>query len=305
MASRAIDKPCVYGGARHVAAKRKGPVQPRAPMPRAWISDPRDLCRPPDDAGRKAAMESVYGKLTAGRKPAPKGESPHLVMSVGPPGAGKSTISRLLVKHASSIPPESYVEVDFDSIGDLAGAYDALKNLPDLEGRPTGVGYAWAWASCDFSTAYSGELLRRLMDERYNLIVQSHDQQMLIDAQMRDYVCTLFYVAVSRETALRRAAKRAEETGRFLQPANAETGWGWKEAVNDMWTRYRERVPWYALWADNLALVSNEVDGKYPGPEDFRLFIAHPPLEPEQDWHGVISGFYAALADVHGEKSQK
>jgi hypothetical protein len=72
-----------------------------------------------------------------------------------------------------------------------------------------------------------------------------------------------------------------------------------------MWSRYRLLVPWFALWADNFALVGNDVDGRYPGPDDFRVFVAHPPLAPDQDWHSVLAGFYAAIAEAHGEKPGK
>jgi hypothetical protein len=72
-----------------------------------------------------------------------------------------------------------------------------------------------------------------------------------------------------------------------------------------MWASYRESTPWCALWADSLVVVSNERDGHYPTADDFRVYVCHPPLTENQDWHGVVSGFYAAIAEAHGDAPDK
>lgn len=301
---RTLNKPCrpgVYGG----AAKKAAPVETKAAMPRAWIGDLRELCPPLTGAEEKEQAETAYQTLTRGKTPVPKDKTPHLVWTIGPQGAGKTTIGRRLVEYRSGEPAENYVEVDFDAALELTPVAARIRDIPDMEGRPTGVGFAYGWDRCLNTVTYSGQVLARLMDERYNLIVQSHSPFTLIEAQLRGYVCTLFYVAVSKETALRRAAKRAVELGQFVEPASAQNAWGWEALVESTWERYRAQVPWYALWADNFVVANNDVDGKYPGPDDFKTYVCHPPLEPDQSWTGVVSGFYAAMAAAHGEEGNK
>lgn len=286
-----------------LAARRAGrpSVAERAPeQPELrWVGDARAACPPLSaDEVRKRA-DALYDRLTAGRAPAPPGKAPHFVLTIGPPGAGKTTVARTLVGLEGGA--ADYVELDYDALLDFFPEGDAIRSARDMDGRPTGVGHAFGWEACMYVPVPAAvAALARLQEARYNLIVHSHVQVDLIAAQSWGYVCTLLYVAVSPETALRRCAERARTLGRYLEGASAENGWGWADPVNRMWSRYRAHAPWYALWADRFAIVVNDRDGAYPSPEDFRVLDCHP---PGVDWRDVLSGFFAAVAKAHGEAS--
>jgi hypothetical protein len=286
---RNLHKPCTCGGAPEAA--------PRAKI---WISPP--FC--PESGDAEAMAERLYKVLTKGKTPAPKGTTPHLVLSAGPPGAGKTSVARLLVKHRSDFPLEAYLEFDSDALYDLAGLGAATQDLRDVHGQLTGIGYALGWNMCDATAVLAQRLVQRLIHERYHLIVHYHNPEVVLPtAQNAGYVCTLLYVVVTLETALRRAAHRAEELGRFLRPGPADD-WGWKDAGDYLQKRYRLMVPWYALWADNLVVVLNEVDGAEPGADDFRAFICHPPVPADMSWQGVIGTLYEAVEEAHAEAAK-
>ncbi len=276
-----------------------GPQNGAPPAPgHVWIGDPQEACARPTDEERNQTMEMMFRRLTEGKKPAKKNQSPHMILSIGPPGSGKSTVTRSLAISLSSEPVGNYVEFDFDTLGEQDGSLDKARNLTDLEGRPTGIGYAFAWLACDTSVAYGDSLLQRLMEGRYNLMLQSHDQRVLMDAHWLGYTCTLLYVAVSEETAVRRAGKRAEEVGRFQRPATAENAWGWKSQIARTWGLYRRQAPWYALWADTFVVVNNDVDGQFPTVADFVVLDPHRP-SGTGGWGEAVGEMQAAIEDAH------
>lgn len=299
MASRPVN--LAYGGG---AAKNKTSPPPEAGLtaPPLWIGDPANFCATATDKN----IDVVFKRLTAGKKPAAAGVLPHIVMTIGPPGAGKSTLARQFLSHWSDMKEGNYVELDADSILDYLPAGEQLRNLPDMLGRPTGVGAAYGWDDCiGHVEGITTALFYRLMEERYYIIYHSHYYMHLIETNYAGYVSTLLYVAVSRETALRRAAARAKETGRFLRPALENNGWGWENTVTRMWHTYRSWAPWYALWADNLGVVNNDRDGHEFAKEDFKSFLTHPPEPSGENWTQYVSGLWHAIGDAHGPEVAK
>jgi predicted ABC-type ATPase len=290
------------------AAKKKtsqppqglGP-EPGLTKPPLWIGDPTNFCPTTTDKN----IDMVFKLLTAGKKPAAANVPPHIVMTIGPPGAGKSTIARQFLMHWSDMKEDNYVELDADLILDYLPQGEQLRNLPDILGRPTGVGAAYGWDDCIGNVeGITSAIFFRLLEERYYIIYHSHYHMHLIEIGCAGYVSTLLYVAVSRETALRRVAARAKETGRFLRPAMESNGWGWENAVMRMWYTYRNWAPWYALWADNLGIVNNDRDGHEFVKEDFKSYLSHP-TEPGVDWTQIVSGLWHAIGAVHGPEASK
>jgi hypothetical protein len=292
------------------AAKKKTSQPPRGlgpesepTMPPLWIGDPTNFCPTTTDKN----IDMVFNLLTAGKKPAAANDPPpHIVMTIGPPGAGKSTITRQFVKHWSEMKEDNYVELDADLILDYLPEGGRLRNLPDMLGRPTGVGAAYGWDDCIGKVeAITSAVFFRLLEKRYYIIYHSHYYMHLIEMAHAGYVSTLLYVAVSRETALRRAAARAKETGRFLRPGAMESnGWGWEDTVMWMWHNYRNWAPWYALWADNLGVVNNDRDGHEFVKEDFKSYLSHP-TEPGANWTQYVGALWRVIREVHGPEASK
>jgi chloramphenicol 3-O-phosphotransferase len=278
----------IFGGAK----KDRG-------QPKQWITYTQELC--PREEDIKAQEEAIWTAVTKGKKPVAEKEAPHLILSLGAPGAGKSTVAAALVKHKTSH-PDNYVELDMDSMLNYVPEGAAIREIKDITGRAVPAGFAYGWTDCLNSVIGAAvNVQNRLFEEKYNVVLHSHDQEVLVQAQLRGYTCSLLYVAVSIDTAKRRAGERAFALGRFLGPkATKENFWGWAEPVERMWNRYRARAPWFALWADNLITVANEID-KPPRADDFQVYVTHPPLPPEQDWRAVTNVLYDAVNAAHAE----
>jgi hypothetical protein len=267
-----------------------------------WIPDVSTLCPPMSEVETIERADELYTRLIRGKKPVPEDKSPHMVLTIGTAGAGKSTLARKMVEYKSGIPLSAYIELDFDALIDDTPLGADLRNMKDMNGVKTGIGAAHGWVNCiDSASGYGNMVFNRLMAERYNIIVHTHDHRSLIMAQVHGYVCTLMYVAISVETAIKRAGKRAEELGRYIPGGTAKDGWGWQPSVVAFWNRYRYQAPFFAMWADSFVVVSNERDNYEPKKDDFAAYVTHPPLEPDDEWNLVANGLFYAIAEAHGE----
>jgi energy-coupling factor transporter ATP-binding protein EcfA2 len=252
------------------------------------------------------ARDVIFKKLTAGKKPMPDSEQPHLVLTIGPPGAGKSTLARKFVAACIKEKAGNYVELDTDEILDYLSEGDKFRNLSNFNGRLTGVGAAYGWADCIDRVQWPANMVVfLLLEKRYNIIVHTHNKTLLYESQYYDYVSTLLYVAVSCETALRRASSRAFQLGRFLRPATEENHWGWENVVKNMWKNYKYQTPWYSLWADNLVTVNNDRDDHAFVAKDFIGYNTHPPIPEGCSWISNMIGLQTAIQEAHGITADK
>lgn len=273
----------------------KAPIDlPEAAGTKLWVGNlPGPICELSEEEV-KAAAKKMADDLFDGKKPAPADKRPHIILTIGGPGSGKSTVARICAEDMGVFPYENYVSVDFDTLVKYHPRMNDIWSLPDMLGRPTGIGYAFGW-NCDAQfVPLVVALVEQALDQRYNIIVQSHWQPWLINAQLKDYFCTLLYVAAPLDVAKRRARARAVETGMFLAPTLAAQD----EVVADMWSTYRKTVPWWALWADELALVYNGDDAKKPVKGEFLY------LDPHQEgvpWKKKIEEIYDLIAGAHHE----
>ncbi len=279
---------------RDSGAPRAPADLPEAAGAKLWIGNlPGAICDM-SEAEVEAAAARMAASLFDGKKPAPADKRPHLILTIGGPGSGKSTVAKISAEDMGVFPYESYVSVDFDALVKYHPRMNDIWSLPDMLGRPTGVGYAFGW-NCDAQfVPLVVALVERALDQRYNVIVQSHWQLWLASAHLKGYFCTLLYVAAPLDVAKRRARARAVETGMFLAPTLAAQD----EVVADMWSAYRKTVPWWALWADELALVYNGDDAKKPAKGEFLYADPHQEGVP---WKKTVEGVYALIARAHRE----
>jgi hypothetical protein len=294
------------------------PEDQRTPMPgksraakgsgdaHLWMGVANSLCPPMDEKSTAEAADTIFRKLTAGKTPAAKGVSPHLVLTMGPPGAGKSTVALDLVRHCSDTPPDKYVVLDHDSVLDLLPVGEKIRHMPDVTGaRASGVGAAYGWSVClDVVGAAAQRVYRRLVDAKYSIILHSHNPEDLVDAQCGGYVCTVLYVVVTPEKAISRAAARAPAEGRFLWPASAENAFGWDRVVPNLWRRYVRMAAWFSLWADNIAIVNNQQDNKTFAKSDFQLYETHTPPGSAAEWWAPVHALVAEIMRAHAAAEQ-
>jgi predicted ABC-type ATPase len=90
-------------------------------------------------------------------------------------------------------------------------------------------------------------------DEKFNVVLQSHTHEALVQFAEAGYRTTLVSVALPLADAVSRARSRAVETGRFLAPTLAAQD----RVTEAMWNHYVETAPWYGLWADEMVVVNN------------------------------------------------
>lgn len=231
-------------------ADRLGPIQ--------WIGSEylADVC---DLSGAevKAYIARALKGLTVGKRPAPKIQGPpHSVFTLGGPGAGKSSVVRAVL--ARRHPGRDYVVLDPDRLLDYhPRARGGVIAVPDIEGRPTGLGLTHDFGRC-LRVANAGvydALEGSLTSKGYNLIVAAFGGQHrgLVEAKQRGRRTSLVFVGAPLEAQQARSWARARETGQFFKNTRAEHD----VFVADLRAQAAADAPWFGLWADEFLVVDN------------------------------------------------
>lgn len=263
-------------GSRTWAGLRRGPQErglagvpaPRqaavSKPPRRWV-DPYSAYSDCDvsPAEFDAALAAARKELLGNKKPVPAGEEPHLLITIGAPGAGKSTVSEAV---AGSRGGGDYVTIDLDVAVKYHPRYRNIWAAPSaVTGKPTPVGFTLSYLACN---APLEDILLRIYEDivygegpRYNIILQSHSHINIILAKHAGYRVTLLFVGAPLEIAKARSRTRAVDTGKFLAPNLAIQD----EVVESMWVDYRTTAAWYGLWADEFLVADNRRKAKTDG----------------------------------------
>lgn len=227
-----------------------------------WIADPAQICRPLTAAEAKAASALMEKDLLKAKRPMPPSTvwpdgHPQLVLAIGAPGSGKSTISAAIAKRVK-LDVANFVEFDYDALIKYHPRKDQVAHVHTIDGKKTDVGYALGWTNCVDAVIQLGEpLLHDLIRRRYNIIVQTHNYDIIHPARRAGYYITVVYVGVRLQTALARSRARAAETGMFLSPTLGEQD----ETVAQIWRQYQTQAAFYGLWADRFIAVNNDAKG--------------------------------------------
>lgn len=282
--------------------KKTPPETTHARLPK-WIGNPFDICAPLSDADKKEAASRMAQELLKGKVPA-GGASPHIIFTIGSPGSGKSTVAGTVAgiifsgqKMDSTYKRENYVVLDFDSLVKYHPKWNDIWSIPDMNGSPTGVGFAFGWGQCVGSLMPLGQaFLDKVMAQKYNIIVQTHSQESIIEAQQSGYVVTLVYVAAPLELAKARARDRAVKTGMFIADSVSQQD----EWIEQSWHWYQKSTPWFALWCHTFMVVPNDTDSKLPIESDFLIIDPH-----AQSWEISVRKMQSAIASGHAHKPKK
>lgn len=233
-------------------------TESRGAVARDWL-DPdyvHDLCTVTPDEVEKA-MKTARRDLLRGKKPVAAGKDPHLIITIGAPGAGKSTVAEAVAAERGD---GDYVTIDLDVAVKYHPRVKGMWNAPSaVTGKSTGVGLTTSYFTCNLQLEdvligiYEDLIAADKAGPRYNIVLQSHTQINLIDAKLAGFRTTLLFVGAPAETVIQRSRQRAVDTGKFLAPTLRAQD----EIVYSMWMLYRTTAAWYGLWADEFLVADN------------------------------------------------
>lgn len=265
---------------------------------RRWITSDLDaVCRLSQKEIAQAA-DRAWEDITAGVEPVADGVTPLLLLTIGPPGAGKSTVGVALAEAELEASNGSFIHLDFDLGIKYHPRYNGIWDISDIRGQKTGVGFAEAYRVCvDEASLVMAELMHRFFTSaaRYNIVLQIHSQLSLVEGKQYEFRTILAYLYVPEATAVRRARTRAVETGKFLAQTLAEQD----DWVKQLYAKYKVMSPWYGMWADEFIVVDNSEDrpaaGRGPAvlKDCVRRFDLHGP-----DWYTVQLEFTQFVAEA-------
>lgn len=262
-----------------------------------WIANPSDLCPTPTNDTINEYINIIYKNITKGKTPSIK-QCPQLIIPIGAPGAGKSTIIKNLVDFHSDINYSNYVQFDVDKLLDYLPIGNNMFNIPDINGNKTNIGYAFGWKECMdklSKTPLIDLVIKKILKSNYNLILNIHYPNIIIDAQLNGYFCILVYILVSRTIATKRVRDRAIKLGRIFS-LNKKNIYGWEESIGHMLNDYKEKAVWYSLWVDRFVVVNNNNNNKFPEKKDFKIIMSH--TVNTNNWKAHIKKIYNIIYNM-------
>lgn len=251
-----------------------------------WIYNPADYIRAHiSETEEKKLINRILEEITKNKKPV---QNPHLLVTLGAPGSGKSTIAQLFIKKHNKEDANNYVELDYDLLAKYHPDFGNVLNIPTIgKKKLKDVGYALGTRDTMYLMHRLGyEIELYLFNNKYNIILQSHNMDCLPLSFSKGYVSSLLYIYTNLEIAKKRALDRAFKTGKFL----SDTLKGQDQIIEDTFYRYEYMAPWYALWANEFYIVSN--NGKLPEYNDFILF------NPHRQWPDSINDMYGGIREM-------
>jgi dephospho-CoA kinase len=249
------------------------------------------------------ALARARADLLRGKKPLAAGVVPHLIVTIGGPGSGKSTVAEAVAKKWGN--GGDYVTIDLDTAVQYHPRFAGLWGAPSVvTGQHLGVGLTTAFFSCNLSLErvldqIYDELLYSGQARRYNLILQSHSHTSLVEAKLAGYRTTLLFVGAPLQLALQRCRARAVETGMFLAPTLSLQD----EIVYSMWATYRAMAVWYGMWADEFLVADNSSPGR-DAAQVAKLVKGYPLHGSSGKWEGLVGAAQRAVDEVCGVSAE-
>ena len=214
-----------------------------------------------------ATVEEIYNFLRKGKTPV---KNPHLLKTIGIPGAGKSTVSKYAIEFYSIHPYDSYIILDVDSI------MDEFKDpINKINGVKIGLKYQWDQCVGRFVDPIFDLVLDKIFSNKYNIILQSHEWVSLFFAFNKGYTTTMLYVKADVHVAIKRTKLRAEVEGRFITNGTKNDSWGWENSVNFYHKFYQMRIPFIAMMAYNFIYIDNNKENTTYKKENFIAIDIH------------------------------
>jgi len=173
----------------------------------------------------------------SGFKSAKKSKNPTAICIGGAPGSGKST---LLYKLAKKNP--GYVRMEEDDVIDNLPLYKEGIDIPDINGKKTGVGSTQVFMNCD---SLYGEMLdylyEKCLKKKYNFIISDPSVHNAFP-ELKKAGYRVIYYDIWEDAAPERHRKRELATGKFI-------------SVNRK--RFADLYEFGGLFADEIHLIYN------------------------------------------------
>jgi len=167
-------------------------------------------------AARREIADKIWKRWFGKFRPARPSRQPLALIFLGATGAGKTTIA---TKWAAR---EGVPYVDADSITELSPDFVALRDVRDINGKPTGALNAHRERQIAFQLAEPiQDALTRAWTKRYDIAMQwglGDNLASLGSFVADDYRLVVVWVATAGVVAGKRSWMRAVRTGRFYDP---------------------------------------------------------------------------------------
>lgn len=207
--------------------------------PKQWPMDPNKW-----DPKRRKLHDKIVADAFKGAKPVADGETPHVLLTMGGPGSGKSTGMKGQTQIGT---PTGAVHVDPDAIKSqlpeyqsmvAAGNKDAARNAHD--------------ESSYLADRIRDEAVRRGLHAVIDGTGKNLENMTKLMRSLQDkgYHIALMYADLPMEEGLKRVAARAERTGRYVPPevvrgayAKIPANWDPLSKMADLAVRMDTNVP--------------------------------------------------------------
>jgi predicted ABC-type ATPase len=190
----------------------------------------------------------IKTKMTKGSKAVPEGQKPVVLITMGGPASGKTTMVEFM--HSTDVfDPNGFVRIDADSIKEELPEYKKMINEH------------WRMAAAAVhheSTTVMRGLKQQSISERRNMIIDTTgaDLDVLLedikDMREQGYEIRVLMPHLDVQTGITRAHKRAEASGRFVPD----------DVVQNIYQKVPKNVAAIAQVADRFDLLDNTIDPK-------------------------------------------
>jgi len=304
--ARLLNPPAIKG-------QPKDAAKDAVPAGRKWVGHDDKICPPPEKGGtmakyttgstfdasgepikvgewsadRKSLHEAIIAHAMSGARTVGMDKRPVAILTMGGPASGKSSVLK-----AAKIDKGAFVHVDADGIKEMLPEYQEMTDMTGARG--TSIKSA-ARAAHEESSHLAKEIRNAAISGRKNLIVDGTGKndkayiKLINDLKAKGYAVKVIMCDLDVETGLKRAALRAERTGRWVP----------EDFTRDAYNTIPKNFEKIAKQADTFMLYNNHGKEAIPVWTNLNgMEMVHDPVYKEKFDKGEPRSELSARIDV-------